>query len=196
MTTNEKIDHTFWENGNLTLIVGLGTPQRRLLVSVRRIIECSRLLGAAIINPANHSPNHPRFMIRKPNTEHTQLFFLADSPEAWVVLCAVLYPEAAMNVGEMQWSAKLEAAQYAVEYGMTVPIARNWPRTDALSVVSGRDWGNTWMAMNAAFLLEMPEEFDTISREIIYGYDGSIRHLIPLSHNFEWAQRVIGKPLS
>lgn len=154
------------------------------------MIECSQLLRAAILNPAKHDPNHPHLMIRKCNNEHKQLFFLTDHPEAWVFLCAVLYPEAGVETGETQWAVKLEAAQYAARYEMTVWVARKWPR---LAPVPMLEWKDIWVAMHAAFLLGMAGDFDFISREITYGYDGELTDFMPLSNNCVWAQIVIGK---
>lgn len=190
MNTNEKIDRVFVEGGNLTLIVGHGQDEKRLLVTTSRLTEASPILGRAINDPTDHDSHHPRIKVGKPKEDHTQLSLLADNPDAWMLLCAILYPQSGWSAREVGGEPKLDAARYAVMYEMKAVIRNQWPRFVAAMTLS---WPDMWISMNACFFLEMPKEFEVLSREIIYGYKGPFEDLSPLSHNAEWGVTVSGK---
>lgn len=129
-------------------------------------------------------------MVRKPDKDHTQLFLLADNPEAWMYLCSIFYPQSGWPVHEISGDDKLDAAVYATTYEMKAPVAREWPLFTGVTTLS---WEEMWKEMNAVFLLEIPDEFNVLSREIIYGYKGSFRELVPKSHDQIWGDKVAGK---
>lgn len=193
MSTAENIDRVFVINGNLTLIAGRGQHQKRLLINTHRITEVSPILGHAISDPANHNPNHPLILVRKPNVEHTQLFLLSDNPEAWMFLCAILYPHSGWPVCEVGGKNKLDAARFAVLYEMQEEVRNGWPRFLAVTTLS---WSDMWRSMNACFFLEMPEEFQVLSREIIYGYKGPLERLLVKSYDRKWGVKVASRSMS